>query len=124
MEEIEQYKIDIESVNAQASEKADELTSRLGVKVTPFVFVNPDNLKDFIVGYIKDPSRLDKMRSFDMYDQSRSQAGDILLRTSLIHEESDKRILEERPENDAIYLGAINFAVNMVSLFANQFKKK
>lgn len=122
--DLEVYKIELEKVNAQAEEKAKELTARFGRKVTPFVFVNPDDLKDFVIGFIKDPERLDKMRAFDLYEQSRSQSGDHLLRTSLIHEESDKRILDERPENDPIYMGAVNFAIDTVSLFANQFKKK
>ncbi len=124
VEQLEEYKKELESINSQIAEKAKVLGDKIGRKVTPFVFVNPEDLKDFIIGFIKDPERLDKMRSFDLYEQSRSQAGDHLLRTSLIQEESDKRILDERPENDPIYMGAINFAIDTVSMFSNQFKKK
>lgn len=123
-EELEAYKKELEIVNAQAESKAKELTARIGREVNPFVFVNPDNLKDFIIGFIKDPERIDKMRAMDLYEHSKSQAGEHLLRTSLIQEESDKRILDERPENDPIYMGALTFANDSVSLFANQFKKK
>ena len=100
--------------------KAKELSVKHGVKVTPFVFiVEGEN----IIGYLKDPSRMIKMQAIDIREQSKTQAGDLILRSALIQEESDKRILEEKPENDAIYLGAIDFAVNTVSIYREILKK-
>lgn len=106
---------------SEIESKSKELSARFGVEVTPFMFQNGE---DKIIGYLKDPARLDKMRAIDIYEVSRTQAGDLLLRTSLIQEESDKRILEEKPENDPIYLGAIEFAVKTVQLYNEQLKKK
>jgi len=114
----------LEAARKEIKVKADQLTLKFGRTVTPFLFVNPKDHNDFIIGFIKDPERLDKMRSFDMYESSRSQAGDIILRTSLIQEESDARILTENVENDAIYMGAIDFAIKLVALALDHFKKK
>lgn len=101
--------------------KAVELSAKFKIEVTPFAFIVKD---DVVIGFMKDPARIDKMKAVDMYEMSRTQAGDMLLRTSMIHEESDKRILEECPENDAIYLAAIDFAVKTVKMYNEQLKKK
>lgn len=117
----EEYEVKKKEIEDAADVKSAELTIKLGRKVYPFCFFNEDK---FIVGYIKEPARLDKMRSIDLYEQSRTQAGDLILRTSLVHEESDKAILDEKEENDPIYLGAISFAVSLVQIAAEQLKKK
>ena len=93
---------------------AKELSEKHKSHVIPFAFiVNGEN----VIGYLKEPGRLIKMQAIDMRETSRTQAGDLILRSCLIQEESDKRILEERPENDAIYLGAIDFAINTVMIY-------
>lgn len=109
-----------EELNETIENTAKELTKKYGVTVTPFAFIKGEEV---IVGYLKEPSRLDKMRAIDMYEQSRTQAGDIILRTSLCVE-SDPRILDEKPENDPIYLGAIEWATRSVTLYNEQLKKK
>lgn len=111
----------LKEITPEIEAKAQELTVKHRVEVYPFAFIVNDEV---VVGYMKDASRLDKMKAIDTYEYSRTQAGDILLRTSLIQEESDKRILEERPENDAIYLASIEFAVKTVKLYNEQLKKK
>ncbi len=102
-------------------EKAKDLSLREKCEVTAFSFIIG---KDTIVGFIKNPSRLDKMRAIDTYEHSRTQAGDLILRTSLLQDVSDKRILDESPDNDPIYLGAIGFAIKMVQIANEQLKKK
>lgn len=113
--------MDIEAKRAEIEQKAIEIGKRMGCKVTPFLFVKGE---EFIVGYIKDPSRVDKMKALDLNEHSPSQAGVHLLITSLIREESDPRILDETPENDPIYLGAIEAAKSTVSIYNDLVKKK
>lgn len=117
----EEFDIKLKEANEQAEAKAKQLSESLKTTVHPFVFFYKE---EFVFGYLKEPARVDKMRSIDMYDQSRTQAGDIILRTSLIKEESNRRILEESPENDPIYLGAISFAIKVVEIAAELLKKK
>jgi hypothetical protein len=117
-EEFEIQKLEVER---QADEKAKQLSIELGRPVYPFVFHNGNG---FLVGYLKEPARLDKMRAIDMYEQSRTQAGDLILRTSLITEHSAVEILDEKPQNDSVYLGAIGFAIKRVEIAAELLKKK
>jgi hypothetical protein len=117
----EEYEIKLREVSVEVDLKAAELTEKLKVKIHPFSFFSGDK---FVIGYMKEPNRLDKMRAIDLFDASRTQAGDYLLRTSLIHEESDKDILDENPKNDTIYLGAISFAIQILQISTEQLKKK
>lgn len=103
------------------SNKAVELSNELKCKVTPFAFIHEG---ENVIGYLREPDRLTKMRAIDLCEQSRTQAGALILISCLIQEHSDRRILEERPENDKIYLGAIDFAVNQVTYYNELLKKK
>lgn len=105
----------------EIEKKAQELSLKHNCKVTPFAFIYKG---ENIVGYMKSPGRLVKMQAIDMREQSKTQAGDLILRSSLIQEESDKRILEETDETDGIYLGAIDFAINSVTIYQELLKKK
>jgi len=109
------------SKEAEFDAKAKELSVKHGVHVTPFAFIFGE---EHIVGYLKEPGRLIKMQAIDLREQSRTQAGGLILQSCLIQEESDKRILDERPENDGIYLGAIDFAINSVTIYQELLKKK
>ena len=71
---------------------------------------------------MKEPDRLTKMQSIDMSMRSITQASDIILRASLIHDESDPRILDEK-EDDRIYLGFIMKAQEAVQFYSVQSKK-
>ncbi len=109
------------SIDSEITAKAAELSEKFKCNVKPFAFIhNEEN----VIGYLKEPDRLTKMRAIDMCEQSRTQAGALILVTCLIQEESDKRILEEKPENDKIYLGAIDFAVGQVTMYNELLKKK
>ena len=108
-------------ITAMAEEKSKELTVTHKREVTPMVFHNGEK---FVVGYIGEPTRMVKMQAFDLYERSRTQAGDIVLRSSLIHDASDKEILDESTKNDAVYLGAINFACKLVTEALELLKKK
>lgn len=111
----------LETAKKQAEAKAIELTAQYGKEITPFVFIINN---EPIIGYMQEPDRLTKMRAIDMYEASRTQAGGVILLAGLLQTESDKRILDEKPENDSIYLGAIDFATKFVKIASEQLKKK
>jgi hypothetical protein len=116
-----EFKEIFEAAKQKTETKAKELEAIYKVPVTPFLFIENG---EPIIGYLKEPARLDKMRAIDIYEVSKTQAGDHVLRTSLILDESDKRILEESSANDKIYLGAIDFVCKFVVWHAEQLKKK
>ena len=111
----------LDKAKIEAEKTAVELTAKYGKEITPFVFIIK---AEPVIGYMQEPDRLSKMRAIDMYEQSKTQAGDIILRTGLLQAESDKRILDESPENDTVYLGAIDFATKFVKIAMEQLKKK
>lgn len=111
----------LEGLKTEIDTKKLELEQKNKCEIKVFAFATKD---DCVIGYLKDPDRLTKMRAIDMYEQSRTQAGDIILRSGLIQEESDSRILEEKKENDPFYLGAIDFAVKSVGMYLDVLKKK
>lgn len=103
--------------------KADELSKTLGVKVHPIVFKETEDGPE-IVGYIKEPSRLVKLRMLDKTLLGPYTAAAEVLETILIKGESDPRIFSESPEHDKIYLGAVMAAYETVRTSVDQYKKK
>lgn len=107
--------------NEQIREKAAELEKVMGCKIHPLVFVVDE---DQIVGYMKEPPRIVKLRVLDKSLVSPMTAAAECLESILIEDESDHRILSEKPEHDKIYLGACIEATKIIEYSANQFKKK
>lgn len=105
----------------QIEAKATELTEREKVKITPLVFIQDD---EQIVGYIREPNRLVKMRAVDKLAESLTLAGEMILLSCLIAGESDKRILSESEEHTNIYIGACLSVTALINVSANQYKKK
>jgi len=97
------------------------LSKDLGREVHVCVFETEE--KEEIVGYLKEPDRLVKMRALDMSLQSWTSAANILLETSLIKEYSDSRILDENPDNDKIYFGFLMKANELVKFYSEKQKK-
>jgi len=111
-----------EDVKKEAEEKAVKLSEQLGSKVTAHIITTEKG--EHIVGFFKEPNRMTKMYALDMASQSLSQANDMLLNACLIKEESDHRILEDKPENDAIYLSFNMYASTLVQLYNLNLEKK
>ena len=97
------------------------LSKELGKEVYVYTFETED--KEEIVGFMKDPDRLVKMRALDMSLQSWTSAANILLETCLIKEHSDPRILDENPDNDKIYFGFLMKANELVKFYSEKQKK-
>ena len=99
--------------------KADELSKKLGVNVLPIVFVDEDT-NEQIVGYIKEPTRIVKLRAMDKAMTSPMTASAELLESVLIRDQSDTRI----DTVDKYYMGATVEAFKTVEISVNSFKKK
>ena len=109
--------------NEQVQAKADELQIREGCQVHPLVFVDTDTDTQ-VIGFVKEPSRMVKLRVLDKGLISPVTAAAELLDAVLIKDVSDARIWDEKPENDKIYLGAVMACYETIQLSTNQFKKK
>lgn len=111
-----------EGINNIVKSKAEELSIKHNCKVNPFIFKTEDG---DIIGYLKEPERLLKLRVIDMLNMGQHTAsGDAILQACLIKEESDPRILSESPNDDMVYIGAVMHAQELVKYYTNQFKKK
>jgi hypothetical protein len=106
------------------AEKATELSIREGVKVHPILFFYKGNESDPVIGYIKEPNRLAKVRILDKGDQMGNYTSATeMLESFLIPAESDSRILNPAPEYDELYLGAAMAAQKLILFAINQIKK-
>lgn len=108
--------------NEQIQAKAVELESKYGCKIHPIVFMTEN--EEQVIGYMKEPPRMVKLRVLDKSLTSPMTAAAECLESVLLRDESDPRILSEMPEHDKIYLGACMEASNIIQFSANQFKKK
>jgi hypothetical protein len=99
----------------QINEKAAELSTREGVKVTPMSFTDADGNQ--IVGYIKEPNREAKMVALnEVMKMDMADAGRTILDSSLLVADSDPRILSD----DTMYLSACTACFKFVSILQNQ----
>lgn len=103
--------------------KAQKLSEAMKVKVTPVIF-SPDDGVTQVVAYLKEPTRIVKMRALDKMTSMPVMAGEELLLTCLVKEESDPRILSESSGDDKIYFGACYAALRLVEVSLDQYKKK
>lgn len=107
----------------EIQKKADDLSERFKTKVHPMLF-QAEGSDEQIIGFIKEPPRITKMRVLDKTVTSPMTAASELLEACLIAEESDPRILSEAPEHDRIFIGACMSASNLIKYLQDQFKKK
>lgn len=103
----------------EAQKKAEALSIKLNCKVLPIVFHDEDTGED-ITGFIKEPSRMVKLRVMDKAMTAPVTASAELFDSIFIEEESDKRFLTD----DKYYLGATMEAFKTVEMAVNTFKKK
>jgi siroheme synthase len=100
-------------------ERAEELSKKYKTKVSPIVFIDEDTQEE-IIGFIKEPARMVKLRVMDKAMTSPMTASSELFETIFLEEDSDKRIMSE----DTYYLGATMEAFKTVEMAVNTFKKK
>lgn len=93
-------------------------------KVHPVVFIHPQT-KVRSVAYLMEPNFqtklaiMDKSLMLGVY-----QAGEELMRLSIIKEASDECMYNEHPQYDDYRMGVVDFCLTMVGRFQNQLKKK
>lgn len=116
-----EQKPDIQQIIA---DKAAELSKREGVKVTPLLFYFRGNESDPVIGYLKAPNRLAKIRIMDKTEQTGNySAAAEMIDFCLLKAESDPRITNESPEYDDLYMGCVVACQSLISASINQIKK-
>lgn len=114
---------------AGAEQRAIELSQKFGCKVYPILFYAEGDMltqADPIIGYLKEPARLTKLRIID----EGSKRGEMevaaeLLEIALLKEESDHRLSSQSQEYDEIYMGAcLAASLQIIRVAINQIKKK
>lgn len=106
----------------QIEARADELSTVHSCKVHALEFIDPET-KEQIIGYIKEPNRVTKLRVLDKGMISPISAAAELFEAILIRDESNPRIFSEKPEDDSIYMGAVMECYNTIKVSVNQLKK-
>lgn len=92
-------------------------------KVHVYVGVSPEGEK--IIGFIKDPSYLQKIVALDkIATVGMFMAADELRQTLTLKEESDPRTYETAAEFDGYRLGMTGTCMTMIEVVQNSFKKK
>lgn len=110
--------------DADAKAKAEVLSKRENAKVTPILFYMNGNFSDPIIGFLKAPSRLAKVKIMDKSDQVGAySAAAEALEFCLLKADSDMRLISEAPEYDDIYMGALIAAQGLINASINQIKK-
>lgn len=114
----------VQLTDAQIEDKAAELGEKYNCKVIPLMFYD-DQVEPMeqVVGYMKAPQRIVKMRALDKSMQSPSFAGAELLEACLLKDDSDPRIYSQKEEHDHIYIGACVAALQKVKASVEQLKK-
>lgn len=107
----------------ELEKKAQELSVKYNCKVTPIVFFDEEK-KEEVIGFIKEPSRMVKLRVMDKAVTSSITASADLFDTILIKEESDSRFSDDKSENDKYYLGGVMEAFKTIEFAQSIFKKK
>jgi len=108
---------------AEIDKKALELAEKNNCKVIPIVFHNEEQNED-IIGYIKEPNRINKLRAMDKSMSGAMTASAELFDSIILKEDSDPRFTSERSEDDKIYLGGALVAFQTIEMMVNTFKKK
>lgn len=114
----------IDKAKKEASVKADELKKKLGKNVYPLVFVRSE--KEIFIGFIQEPTRAAKMEAFDVMSSKESitMAGEVIISTSLIKEESHEAFSSNDSKYDDVYMSACVDSLGHVSALLNVLKKK
>lgn len=115
----------IEKANNEAKKKADELAKKLNKNVYPLVFVRPSS-REVFVGFIQEPTRAAKMEAFDIMSskESMSLAGETIIQTSLIKEESHEAFSSDESKYDDVYMSGCIDSLGHVKVLINSLKKK
>lgn len=104
--------------------KVQDIENVKGYKVIEFKFLDEDT-NEFVVGYMKKPNTITKLRAMDNAINGLFTACDKIYKSHIIKEESDKRLYDEVEieKDDRFYLGAVNQVVASIQFAENVLKK-
>ena len=105
--------------------KAQEIAKQRGyAQVHPVVFIMPESLER-IVAYLRNPSFTEKLYAMDQSAISGPWMASMnMMDLLLIKEESHALASSDAPQADNVKLGIVNYCLNLVTYYSNQFKKK
>jgi len=105
--------------------RSEEIAKELNVsKVHPVVFINPTTFERSVC-YLSEPNFqtklaiMDKALMLGVY-----QAGEELMRACVVKDYSDSITYSEHPVSDEYRMGVIDYCLQMINRYQNQFKKK
>jgi len=117
-EKAKQEKFD--AIKLAAHDTAQALSIQFGVKVHELFVIKDDEL---IVGYIKEPGMRNKMAAVNLLSREQLDAcGELIIRTSLLPEQSDSRLVEGGGDDD-VYVSACFACNQFVKFYASEVKK-
>ena len=104
--------------------KAEELAKKYKVPQV-HIFIGEDEKGEQIVGYMKEPSYIQKLVALDkMATTGPFMAGDELREAITLREESDPRTFDPNPECDKYRLGMTSACITILEVYQNSYKKK
>lgn len=121
---IQKEAVYLDQLEKEVEVKRLELKEKFKREVYSYIVKIKDG--DYAISFIQEPQRLTKMRAMDSMNTngSISSVGDMVLQSSLIKEESDRRVLDLNPEYDSLYLTMINACSELISMYSTVLKKK
>lgn len=107
-------------IKKSAHDTAAALSIQFATKVHELYVVKDDEL---VVGYIKEPNMRNKMAAINLLSREQLDAcGELIIRTSLLPEQSDSRLVEGGGDDD-VYVSACFACNQFVKFYASEVKK-
>lgn len=115
----------LKTAKENAEEKCILLAAKYKKNVYPLVFARAST-KEIFVGFLGEPSRAAKMESFDIMSskESLSMAGEMILTSSLLKEDSHEAFFSLDSKYDDVYMSGCIDSIGHVSVLLNTLKKK
>lgn len=124
MEEIKKENISLNEMQEICENKAESLSKQYNARVIPVILRDEENEGGWVVGYMKEPNRITKLRMLDKSMQGMITAAAELFEAVLLKDVSDARLYSDMAQHDKYYIGASLAANNFVQTSVDQFKKK
>ncbi len=122
MRKPENEKRNSEQLRADAEAKRLELEARYKGKVNAAILSMGKEDKPCVV-YFSAATTFTKMQCMDLSYQSPSKASAMLFDATVIKEASDARVFDRDNDNDAYYLGAIDYCLGLIMVARDLLKK-
>ena len=113
----------IDQVYAEAETKRQQLEERFKGKVKVAILTAGVEEEPCVV-YFRAATTFTKMQCIDLTLQSYMKASATMFEATVIREASDPRVFEQDNDNDAYYLGALQYCGGLIRIAKNLLKKK